>query len=57
MYFITFNNNFSRYGYVYLLHEKFQAFHALEIYINKLGRHLDREVKIVRLDREGQYCG
>jgi len=28
-YFITFNYDFSRYGYVYLLHEKSQAVNAL----------------------------
>ena len=32
-YFITFIDDFSRYGYVYLLHEKYQSVDALEIYI------------------------
>lgn len=43
-YFITFINDFSRYGYVYLLHEKSQAVNALEVYINEVERQLDRKV-------------
>ena len=31
-YFITFINDFSRYGYIYLLHEKSQVINALEIF-------------------------
>jgi hypothetical protein len=30
-YFITFIDDFSRYGYIYLLHEKSQAMNALEV--------------------------
>jgi len=54
-YFITFTNDFSRCGHVYLLHEKSQAVNALEIYINKVERQLDRKVKVVRSDRGGKY--
>ena len=56
-YFITFIDDFSRYGYVYLLHEKSQAVNALEVYINEVERQLDRKVKIVKLDRGGEYYG
>lgn len=52
-YFITFIYDFSCYGYIYLLHEKSQAVDALEVYINKVERQLDRKVKIVRSDRVG----
>ena len=54
-YFITFIDDFSCYVYVYLLHEKSQAVNALEVYINEVERQLDRKVKIVRLDRGGEY--
>jgi len=54
-YFITFIDDFSRYGYVYLLHEKSQAVNALEVYINEVEKQLDRKVKIVRSDRGGEY--
>jgi len=46
-YFITFINDFSRYNYVYLLHEKSQAIDALEIYLNVLYK----KVKVVRSNR------
>lgn len=56
-YFITFIDDFSRYGYVYLLHEKSQAVNAFEVYITEVERQLDRKVKIVRFDRGGEYYG
>jgi len=56
-YFITFIDDFSRYGHVYLLHEKSQSVNALEVYINKVERQLDKKVKIVRSDRGGEYYG
>jgi len=56
-YFITFINDFSRYGYIYLLHEKSQAIDALKVFINEVERQLDRKVKILRSDRGGEYYG
>ena len=56
-YFITFIDDFSRYGHVYLLHEKSQLVNALEVHINEVERQLDKKVKIVRLDRCGEYYG
>ena len=56
-YFITFIDNFSRYGYVYLLHEKSQSVDSLEVYITEVERQLDRKVKIIRSDRGGEYYG
>ncbi|GJX36332.1 retrovirus-related pol polyprotein from transposon TNT 1-94 [Tanacetum coccineum] len=54
-YFITFIDDFSRYGHVYLLHEKSQSINALEVYVNEVERQLDRKVKIIRSDRGGEY--
>jgi len=54
-YFITFIDDYSRYGYVYLLHKKSQAVDALEIYLNEVERQLDRKVKIIRFDRGDEY--
>jgi len=56
-YFITFIDDFSRYCYIYLLHEKSQAVDALKEYITKVERQLDRKVKVVRSDRGGEYYG
>ena len=56
-YFITFIDDFSRYGYIYLLHEKSQSVDTLEVFINEVERQLDKKVKIVRSDRGGEYYG
>nr|KYP66638.1 Retrovirus-related Pol polyprotein from transposon TNT 1-94 [Cajanus cajan] len=56
-YFITFIDDYSRYGYVYLLHDKSQAINALEIYIEEVERQLDSKVKNIRSDRGGEYYG
>ena len=55
-YFITFIDDFSRYGHVYLLHEKSQSVNALEVYINEVERQ-NRKVKIIRSDRGDKYYG
>lgn len=52
--FITFIYDFSHYGFTYLLNEKSQS---LKVYANEVERQLDRKVKIIRLDRDGSYCG
>ncbi|GJZ97390.1 RNA-directed DNA polymerase, eukaryota, reverse transcriptase zinc-binding domain protein [Tanacetum coccineum] len=54
-YFITFIDDFSCYGYVYLLHEKSQSINALEVFVNEVERQLDKKVNIVRSDRGGEY--
>jgi hypothetical protein len=54
-YFITFIDNFSRYYYIYLLHEKSQAVDALKVYIIEVERQLDRKVKVVKSDKGGEY--
>ncbi|KAL2246808.1 UNVERIFIED_CONTAM: Retrovirus-related Pol polyprotein from transposon TNT 1-94 [Sesamum indicum] len=56
-YFITFIDDFSRYGYLYLLPDKSQSVDILEVFINEVERQLDRKVKIVRSDRSGEYYG
>ncbi|WVZ23370.1 hypothetical protein V8G54_001914 [Vigna mungo] len=56
-YFISFIDDFSRYCYIYLLHEKSQSVNALEVFINEVERQLDRKVKVVRSDRGGEYYG
>ena len=56
-YFITFIDDLSRYGYVYLMHEKSQAIDIFEMFITKVERQLDKNIKIVRSDRCGEYYG
>ena len=40
-YFITFIDDFSRYGYVYLLHEKSQSVNVLETFVKEVERQLE----------------
>ena len=56
-YFITFIDDFSRYGYLYLLHEKSQSVNILKVFIDEVERQLERKVKVVRSDRGGEYYG
>ena len=41
-YFVTFIDDFSRYGYVYLLHEKSQSVNVLETFVKEVERQLDK---------------
>ena len=50
-YFITFIDDYSRYGYTYLLHEKSKSVIILEVFIDEVERQLDKKVKVVRSDR------
>nr|CAN69408.1 hypothetical protein VITISV_014748 [Vitis vinifera] len=56
-YFITFIDDLSRYGYVYLMHEKSQAIDIFEMFIIEVERQLDKKIKIMRSDRGGEYYG
>jgi len=55
MYFITFKDDYSCYGYLYLIHGKFQSLDMFKIYKVKENQ-LNRRIKAVRSDRGGEYC-
>ncbi|KAJ9538361.1 hypothetical protein OSB04_031094 [Centaurea solstitialis] len=54
-YFITFTNDFSRYGYVYLIRHKSEAFERFKEFQNEVQNQLDRKIKFLRSDRGGEY--
>ena len=56
-YFITFINDFSRYFYVYLIHEKSEALNVFKIYKAKVENQLNKRIKSVRFDQGGEYYG
>jgi len=56
-YFITFIDDYSRYTYVYLLEHKSEALEVFKIYKLEVEKQLDREIKVVRSDRGGEYYG
>ncbi|KAJ9544984.1 hypothetical protein OSB04_024691 [Centaurea solstitialis] len=54
-YFITFTDDFSRYGYVYLIRHKSKAFEKFTEFQNEVHNQLDRKIKFLRSDRGGEY--
>ena len=54
-YFITFINDYTRYGHVYLISLKSQALDCFIQYINEVENQLDRKIKAVRTDRGREY--
>jgi hypothetical protein len=44
---ITFIDNYSCYGYVYLWHENFQTIDVIKVFINEVERQIARKVKVI----------
>ncbi|WKA13479.1 hypothetical protein VitviT2T_030773 [Vitis vinifera] len=56
-YFITFIDDFSRYGYVELIHEKFDSLNVFKAFKAKRELRLGKHIKVVKSDRGGKYYG
>ena len=56
-YFITFIEDHSRFGHVYLIKEKYEALDMFKIYKTEIERQLELKIKVVRSDRGGEYYG
>ncbi|KAJ9544558.1 hypothetical protein OSB04_024265 [Centaurea solstitialis] len=54
-YFITFTDDFSRYGYVYLIRHKSEAFEKFKEFQSEVQNQLDTKIKFLRSDRGGEY--
>jgi transposase InsO family protein len=54
-YFVTFTDDFSRYGYVYLLKHKHEVFETFKEFKNEVENQLGKTIKILRSDRGGEY--
>ena len=54
-YFITFTNDFSRYGYVYLMKHKSESFEKFKVFKNEVQNQLGKNIKTLRSDRGGEY--
>ncbi|GJX24856.1 retrotransposon protein, putative, ty1-copia subclass [Tanacetum coccineum] len=54
-YFITFTNDYSRYGYVYLLKHKYEIFETFKVFKNEVENQLEKTIKALRSDRGGGY--
>ena len=56
-YFITFIDDYSRYMYVYFLHNKYEALDAFKIFKAEVENQCGKQIHIVRSDRGGEYYG
>ncbi|GJT80880.1 retrotransposon protein, putative, ty1-copia subclass [Tanacetum coccineum] len=54
-YFITFTDDYIRYGYVYLLKHKHEVFETFKVFKNELENQLGKTIKALRSDRGGEY--
>ncbi|GJR53548.1 zinc finger, CCHC-type containing protein [Tanacetum coccineum] len=50
-YFITFTDDFSRYGYVYLLKHKHEVFEIFKMFQKEVENQLGKTIKLLRFDR------
>ena len=55
VYFITFIDDFTRYGYVYLISHKFQALNCFIKFMNLVENQLDKKIKALRINRGREY--
>ncbi|KAK1555494.1 hypothetical protein Q3G72_027257 [Acer saccharum] len=54
-YFITFTDDYTRFGYVYLMRHKSDAFDMFKAFKAEVETQLDEHIKILRSDRGGEY--
>ncbi|GKB65422.1 retrotransposon protein, putative, ty1-copia subclass [Tanacetum coccineum] len=54
-YFVTFTDDVSRYGYVYLLKHKHEVFENFKVFQKEVENQLGKTIKSLRYDRGGQY--
>src|SRR6187397_2799876 len=54
-YFITFTDDYSRYGYVYLMSHKSESFEKFKEFHSEVETQLGKKIKALRSDRGGEY--
>ena len=54
-YFIMFTDDYSRFGYVYLKHRKFDALDTFIEFKKESENQLDKDIKALRFDQSGEY--
>ena len=54
-YFITFTDDYSRFGYVYLMKRKSETFEKFKEFKVKVENQLGKCIKAIRSDRGGEY--
>ena len=56
-YFIIFTNDYSRYGYIYLIRDKSKSLDTFKIFKAEVENQLNKRIKGVRSDRGGECYG
>lgn len=56
-FFVTFIDDFSRYSYLFLISEKSSVLDCFIIFKTEVEKQLEKNIKIVRSDRGGEYFG
>ena len=54
-YFITFIDDYSRYGYLYLMKHKSESFEKFKEFHNEVEKQIGKSIKMIRSDRGGEY--
>nr|GEV87249.1 hypothetical protein [Tanacetum cinerariifolium] len=54
-YFVTFTDDFSHYGYVYLLKHKHEVFETFKVFQKEVENQLGKTIKASRYDRRGEF--
>ena len=55
VYFITFIDDYTRFGHIYLISYNYEALECFRKYINLVENKLDKRIKILRTDRGCKY--
>ena len=54
-YFLTFTDDLSRYGYIYLMKHKYETFEKFKEFQSEVENHRNKKIKFLRSDRRGEY--
>ena len=54
-YFLTFTNDLSRYGYIYLMKHKSETFKKFKEFQSEVENHHNKKIKFLRSDRRDKY--
>ena len=54
-YFLTFTDDLSGYGYIYLMKHKSETFEKFKEFQSEVENHRNKKIKFLRSDRRGEY--
>ena len=54
-YFLTFTDDLSRYGYIYLMKHKSKTFEKFKVFQSEVENHRNTKIKFLQSDRGGEY--